>query len=106
MLKQGLFEIKENVALTETMYKMVLVGDASAISAPGQFVNIKLDGYFLRRPISVCDYNENEFTYSGDGYGRCDHPQQAYDDECFDMWVETIPEDYCSYGERREEDTE
>ena len=62
MLKQGLFEIKENIALTESMYKMVLSGDASAISAPGQFVNIKLDGYFLRRPISVCDYSEKEFT--------------------------------------------
>lgn len=48
-------------------------------------------------------YNENKFTYSGDGYGRCYHPQQAYDDECFDMWVETTPDDYCSYGERREE---
>jgi len=62
MLKQGLFDIKENVALTESMYKMVLSGDASAISAPGQFVNIKLDGCFLRRPISVCDYSDHEFT--------------------------------------------
>ncbi len=62
MLKQGLFDIKENIKLSESMYKMVLTGDASAISAPGQFVNIKLDGYFLRRPISVCDYKDNEFT--------------------------------------------
>ncbi len=62
MLKQGLFEIKENIRLTETMYKMVLTGDASAIKLPGQFVNIKLDGYFLRRPVSVCDYSETEFT--------------------------------------------
>ncbi|MBQ2896767.1 MAG: dihydroorotate dehydrogenase electron transfer subunit [Clostridia bacterium] len=62
MLKQGLFDIKENIKLNKSMYKMVLAGDASAISAPGQFVNIKLDGFFLRRPISVCDYSENDFT--------------------------------------------
>ena len=62
MLKQGLFDIKENVALTDSMYKMVLSGEGNTISAPGQFVNIKLEGYFLRRPISVCDYNADEFT--------------------------------------------
>lgn len=47
-------------------------------------------------------YNENEFTYSDDGYGRCNHPQQAYDCECFDMWVETTPDDYCSYGKMKD----
>ena len=41
---------------------MVLAGDTSAITAPGQFINIKLDGFFLRRPISVCDYNEKTIT--------------------------------------------
>lgn len=54
-MKQGLFEIVENIALTENVFKMVLKGDVSAITAPGQFVNIKLDGLYLRRPISVCD---------------------------------------------------
>ena len=54
-MKQGLFEIIENVPLTESVYKMTLRGDTSAITAPGQFVNIKLDGLYLRRPISVCD---------------------------------------------------
>ena len=54
-MKQGIFKIIENVPLTDCVYKMVLQGDTSAISAPGQFVNIKLDGLFLRRPISVCD---------------------------------------------------
>ena len=52
-MKQGIFEIKSNVALTATVYKMVLTGDTSAITCPGQFVNILLDGLFLRRPISV-----------------------------------------------------
>ena len=54
-MKQSIFEIKENVALTDSVMKMTLSGDTSDITAPGQFVNIKLDGFFLRRPISVCD---------------------------------------------------
>ena len=61
-MKQGLFEIKENIALTESVYKMVLQGDTSAVTAPGQFVNILLDGLFLRRPISVCDVNGDKLT--------------------------------------------
>ncbi len=54
-MKQGLFEIEENIPLTESVYKMTLRGDTTHITAPGQFVNIKLDGLYLRRPISVCD---------------------------------------------------
>ena len=54
-MKQSYFEIVSNEALTDSVYKMVLGGDTSAITAPGQFVNIKLEGMFLRRPISVCD---------------------------------------------------
>ena len=42
-MKQGIFEIKSNVALTATVYKMVLTGDTSAITGPGQFVNILLE---------------------------------------------------------------
>ena len=61
-MKQGIFTIKSNVALTETVYKMVLVGDTSAITDPGQFVNIKLEGLFLRRPISVNDCVSDELT--------------------------------------------
>ena len=61
-MKQGIFEIKSNVALTATVYKMVLVGDTSAITCPGQFVNILLDGLFLRRPISVNDCVDDELT--------------------------------------------
>ena len=54
-MKQCNFKILDNIALTNNVYKMNLQGDVSAITAPGQFVNIKLDGLFLRRPISVCD---------------------------------------------------
>jgi dihydroorotate dehydrogenase electron transfer subunit len=61
-MKQSIFEILSNEALTDSVYKMVLGGDTSAITAPGQFVNIKLDGLFLRRPISVCDYDDKTLT--------------------------------------------
>ena len=61
-MKQGLFEIVSNTALTENVYKMVMRGETCAITAPGQFVNIKLDGLYLRRPISVCDVCGDELT--------------------------------------------
>ena len=61
-MKQSIFKILSNTALTNNVYKMVLGGDTSAITAAGQFVNIQLDGLFLRRPISVCDYDENTLT--------------------------------------------
>ena len=61
-MKQGLFEIVENIALTDTVYKMTLRGDTSAVTAPGQFVNIKLDGLYLRRPISACDVQGDLLT--------------------------------------------
>ena len=61
-MKQGIFEITENTQLTESVYKMTLSGDVSEITAPGQFVNIKLDGLYLRRPISVCDVSGDTLT--------------------------------------------
>ncbi len=61
-MNQRLFEIIENKPLTDTVYRMVLSGDTSAITSPGQFVNIRLEGKFLRRPISVCDYDEKTLT--------------------------------------------
>ncbi len=60
-MKQSLFKIEENVKLTESVYKMVLSGDTSEIKC-GQFVNILLDGLYLRRPISVCDCEDNLLT--------------------------------------------
>ena len=61
-MKQGLFEIIENTRLTDTVWRMRLKGDTSAITGPGQFVNIQLDGLFLRRPISVCDCEGDVLT--------------------------------------------
>ena len=61
-MKQGLFTVIENTALTETVFRMRLAGDTGAITAPGQFVNVLLEGKFLRRPISVCDCEEGILT--------------------------------------------
>ena len=61
-MKQSIFEILQNTPLTSTVYKMVLKGDTREITASGQFVNIKLDGFYLRRPISVCDVIGDELT--------------------------------------------
>ena len=70
-MKQSIFEILSNTALTDSVYKMVLAGDTSAITAAGQFVNIQLTGKFLRRPISVCDYDDTTLTivYKVVGHG-------------------------------------
>ena len=61
-MKQSIFTIVSNEALTDSVYKMVLSGDTSAITAAGQFVNLQLEGMFLRRPISVCDYDGETLT--------------------------------------------
>ena len=61
-MKQSIFNILSNEALTDSVYKMTLAGDTSAITAAGQFVNIQLEGKFLRRPISVCDYDTETLT--------------------------------------------
>lgn len=61
-MKQGIFRIEENIEIAKNTMKMVLKGDTEALKRPGQFVNLKIDGFFLRRPVSVCDYNENDMT--------------------------------------------
>lgn len=61
-MKQSVFEVLSNEALTDNVFQMILAGDTSHITNCGQFVNIQLDGMFLRRPISVCDYDENTLT--------------------------------------------
>ena len=69
-MKQGLFEVLKNKRLTDSVYEMTLAGDTSAITAPGQFVNIRLDGFYLRRPISVCDCEEGKLTIVYKTVGR------------------------------------
>lgn len=61
-MTQGIYEILSNEKIALNVYKMILCGDTSAITASGQFVNLKLDGKFLRRPISICDYDDKTIT--------------------------------------------
>ncbi|MCI9443965.1 MAG: dihydroorotate dehydrogenase electron transfer subunit [Oscillospiraceae bacterium] len=61
-MTQGIYRVEYNCLLTKDVWEMGLSGDTSAITAPGQFINIKLDGFFLRRPISVCDWDGEGIT--------------------------------------------
>lgn len=62
MYKKGTYRIVENTPLTSNVYRMVIEGDTQWITRPGQFVNIEIEGLYLRRPISVCDYSESTVT--------------------------------------------
>ena len=70
-MKDTYFTLIENKKIASNTYLSVLEGDTSDITASGQFVNIKLDGLYLRRPISVCDVNDNKLTiiYKAVGVG-------------------------------------
>ena len=61
-MTQGFYNVRENYKIANDVYKMILMGDTSAVTAPGQFINIKLDGLYLRRPISICDYSKDSIT--------------------------------------------
>ena len=62
MEKRGTFKVLQNSQIAKDVFKMILEGNTSAILNCGQFINIELDGLYLRRPISICDYNENTIT--------------------------------------------
>ncbi len=72
-MKQGIFEVLENTALTQSVFQMRLRGDTSAITHAGQFVNIRLDGLYLRRPISVCEVREDVLTIVYKNVGKGTH---------------------------------
>ena len=82
-MKQGIFRITSNEKIARDIFKMTLAGDTSAITAPGQFVNVKLDGFFLRRPISVCDCVGENLTliYKTVGNGTEQMSRMAAGDE-------------------------
>lgn len=61
-MRDLIFKIKEIKRLTSDTFELKLEGDTSDITNPGQFVNIELEGHYLRRPISVCDCKEGELT--------------------------------------------
>ena len=62
MYKKNIYKIKSNEQIANLVYKMVLEGDTSYIAKPGQFINIEIKEFYLRRPISICDYDENTIT--------------------------------------------
>ena len=62
MYKKNIYKILSNKKIAKDVFEMVLEGDTQYITAPGQFINIQLDGRFLRRPISVCDYDDTTVT--------------------------------------------
>ena len=62
MYKKGIYTILSNEPLTPVVYRMVLEGDTQYITRSGQFINIELEGKFLRRPISVSDYDTTTVT--------------------------------------------
>lgn len=61
-MRQSIFTVRDNRPIAKSVWRMTLGGDTSGITAPGQFVNIKLDGLYLRRPISVCDLDDDTLT--------------------------------------------
>ena len=70
-MNQQNLTVLSNVPLTDTVFEMKLRGDMSVVTAPGQFVNLRLDGFYLRRPISVCDIEGDVLTlvYQVVGHG-------------------------------------
>ena len=73
-MRQCLLRIEENRPIARDVFRLVLRGDVSGVERPGQFVNLKLPGRFLRRPISVFDRGEDTVTLIykavGDGTRR------------------------------------
>ena len=84
-MKQSLFKIIENTALTDSIMKMQLQGDTSEITSSGQFVNIKLDGLYLRRPISVCDCEGDILTIIYKVIGKGTEQMQKMNDGSLDI---------------------
>lgn len=84
-MKQTFLDIIENKALTSSVYQMKLSGDISAITACGQFVNIKLDGLYLRRPISVCNSEDGVLTLVYKVVGKGTEQMAAMKNGCLDV---------------------
>ncbi len=62
MYKKNYYKIVENKRLNDNVFLMKLEGDTTYITASGQFINISVDNCYLRRPISVCDYDDTSIT--------------------------------------------
>ena len=73
-MENVVLKIASNKQVGKDVFEMILEGDLSSIKNPGEFVEIKLDGYYLRRPISVCEFDNNSLTllYKVLGHGTKD----------------------------------
>ena len=60
--KRGKYKILENIKIAKDVFKMIIQGDTSCITKPGQFINIEIEGLYLRRPISICEYDDKTIT--------------------------------------------
>jgi len=69
-MKESIFKVITNEQIAKNVFRMTLKGDTESITAPGQFVNIRLDGFYLRRPISVCDCEDGILTLVYKTVGR------------------------------------
>ena len=87
-MTQGIYKVISNNLIAPSVYKMELSGDTTALKKPGQFINFKIEGMFLRRPISVYDYSENTVTviYKTVGAGTEEMAKAVPGDE-FDILV-------------------
>ena len=83
-MKQGIYKVLKNERLTESVYRMILEGDTSDFVRPGQFINLTVEGCYLRRPISVYDWDESTVTiiYKVVGEGTEKMSQWAEGYEC------------------------
>ncbi len=82
-MKQGIYKVLKNERLTESVYKMILEGDTSDFVRPGQFINLTVEGCYLRRPISVYDWDEATVTIIykvvGEGTEKMANWQEGYE---------------------------
>ncbi len=87
-MQQQILTVKENKKLTDNIYRMILCGDISAIKNPGEFVNLEIPELFLRRPISVCDFDKDSLTiiYKTVGKGT-EKMAEAVAGDSFDVLV-------------------
>ncbi len=57
-----LYTIEENTLIARNTRRMRLTGDTGTLVRPGQFVQFRVPEFFLRRPLSVCDWDEQSLT--------------------------------------------
>lgn len=65
-----LFTIKENRRIASDTYRMELSCGFMPETRAGQFVDIALDGFYLRRPIAVCDLSDDGMTICYKAVGK------------------------------------